>query len=138
MKPSALVALAIVAAVSAFGSSSAFAQSVADAVAPIQVVNFQYAQTDPGSRDSSEIDRPGVMVTFKNVTSRPVHEVVFAVSDASGYQLATVSRHGTFAPGVTVTRYFGDIRPKEKHGDPAKATPVEVGFKDGSTWQSPK
>jgi hypothetical protein len=144
MKLSAIVMTVAALGLSAFGSTSAFAQTiaaVAAAPAPVQVSNLQYTDGNYGSENDGMPDSttaPGLMLTFKNVTSRPIHAVTFAVLDSSGYELATVSRHGTFSPGVNITRYFGDIRLKDKHGVPARAVPVEVGFKDGSVWSSTK
>jgi hypothetical protein len=134
MKPLVIVMAAVVVGLSTIAPATTFAQSPA----PIQVTNLQY--TEQGSEDEgggSAVQPPGLMLTFKNVTSKPIHAVVFAVTDASGHQLGIVSRHGTFSPGVSVTRYFGDIRLKDKYGQPAKARPVQVGFKDGTTWNAP-
>jgi hypothetical protein len=136
MKFSAIVMAFAIAAMFAVGSTLASSQTTT----PIQVLNLQY-QPDVGDEDeggSSFNFRPGIMVTFKDVTPKPVHAVVFAILDSSGFQLGTVSRHGTFSPGVDITRYFGDVKLKDKHGVPAKATPVQVGFKDGTTWNATK
>jgi hypothetical protein len=102
---------------------------------------MQYTDNSSSSEDeggSNSVLQPGIMVTFKNVTSRPIHAVIFAITDSSGFQLGTVSRHGTFSPGVSITRYFGDLRLKDKHGLPVKATTTQVGFTDGTMWSSTK
>jgi hypothetical protein len=132
MKFSALVMTLAVAAMFAAGSTFASSQTTS----PIQVLNLQYQAAVTDDEDGGANVRPGIMVTFKNVTAKPVHAVVFSITDASGFQLGTVSRHGTFSPGVSITRYFGDVKLKDKHGVPAKAAPVEVGFKDGTTWDA--
>jgi hypothetical protein len=126
-----------------FAAASTFASSQPSG-APVQVLNLQYqpynvADEDVGGNGNAA-SQPGVMVTFKNVTTKPIHAVVFSIQDSSGFPLGTVSRHGTFSPGVTITRYFGNVKMKDvdKHGDPAKAVPIEIGYTDGSTWDAPK
>lgn len=139
MKIAVIVMAVAVVSLSALGWTPASAQTTSTNTAPIQVTNLQYTgpiSTDEDDGGSDGDLRPGLMLTFKNITSRPIHTVVFAVTDASGYQLGTVSRHGTFSPGVSIMRYFGDLPLKHKHGSPAKATPVLVGFKDGTSWSS--
>jgi hypothetical protein len=119
------------------GSTVAFSQTYKEsAKAPIQVLNLQYQPVINGveAEEESSTTQPGIMVTFKNVTSKPIHSVVFAIDDAAGNQVGTVSRHGTFSPGVQITRYFGNIRLKNAAGDPTKAIPVQVDYKDGTQW----
>jgi hypothetical protein len=141
MKFSAFAAIASTLAL--FAAASTFASSQTSAV-PIQVLNLQYQPSNESNEDAvgfgNAASQPGVMLTFKNVTTRPIHAVVFSITDASGFPLGTVSRHGTFSPGVTITRYFGNVKMKDidKHGDPAKAIPIEVGYTDGSMWDAPK
>ncbi len=135
MKLSAIVVSLATVAMFAVGTTFASSQTAP----PIQVLNLQYQPADVGDEDTSGATvaiQPGIMVTFKNVTTKPVHAVVFAIMDASGAQLGTVSRHGTFSPGVSITRYFGDVKLKDSKGLPAKAAPIEVGFKDGTTWDA--
>jgi hypothetical protein len=136
MKISAIVMTAFTAAMFALGSTFAFSQTAA----PIQVESFRYVPADSGeqSDDYDNLVDNGVWVTFKNVGQRTVKEVAFAVRDASGFQLGTVDRSGTFSPGVNITRNFGMVKDKHKHGAPAKATLLSATFSDGSTWTSPK
>jgi hypothetical protein len=137
MKFSAIATIATTFALFVAGSGLAFSQTAGSAGAPIQVLSLQYQPDLAGTEEEGENSaRPGIMVTFKNVTSKPVHAVIFAITDASGHQLGSVSRHGTFSPGVQITRYFGNLRLKDKNGVPANATPVEVGFKDGTQWEA--
>lgn len=100
--------------------------------------SFRYVPTDSGdsSDDYDNVDN-GAWVTFKNVGKRTVKEVTFAVRDAGGAQLAVVDRSGTFSPGVNITRNFGMVKDKHKHGVPAKATLLSATFSHGSTWPSP-
>jgi hypothetical protein len=139
MKLSAVASIATTLALFAAGSTFASSQTSA---APIQVLNLQYQPYNTSDDDqggsANAASQPGVMVTFKNVTSKPIHAVVFSITDASGFPLGTVSRHGTFSPGVSITRYFGNVKMKDKHGSPAKAIPIEVGYTDGSQWDAPK
>jgi hypothetical protein len=138
MKFSAIATIAATFAMFAAGTTLGSSQAMVKetAKAPIQVLNLQYQPIINGVEASEESSdtQPGIMVTFKNVSAKPVHAVVFAIFDAAGNQLGTVSRHGTFSPGVQITRYFGDVKLKGSHGDPAKAVPVEVGYKDGTQW----
>jgi hypothetical protein len=139
MKFSAVAAIATTLALFAAGSTFASSQTGG---APIQVLNLQYQPYNTSDDDqggaANAASQPGVMVTFKNVTAKPIHAVVFSITDASGFPLGTVSRHGTFSPGVSITRYFGNVKMKDKHGSPAKAVPIEVGYTDGSQWDAPK
>jgi hypothetical protein len=116
----------------AVGSTFAYSQTTA----PIQVESFRYVPADSGeqSDDYDNVVDNGVWVTFKNVGQKTVKEVAFTVRDASGAQLGVVDRRGTFSPGVNVTRNFGLVKDKHKHGSPAKATLASVTFADGSTW----
>jgi hypothetical protein len=136
MKFSAMAAIAATFALFIAGLAPAFSQTKLGGPAPIQVLSLQYQPSLAGVEEEGEgsVTQPGIMVTFKNVSSKPIHAVVLAITDASGDQLGTVSRHGTFSPGVPITRYFGNLRLKDKNGVPANATPVEVGFKDGTQW----
>jgi hypothetical protein len=136
MKFSAIATIATTLALFVAGSTPAFSQTSLGATAPIQVLSLQYQPDLAGTEEEGEgsLAQPGIMVTFKNVTSKPIHAVVLAITDASGHQLGTVSRHGTFSPGVSITRYFGSLKLKDKNGVPANATPVEIGFKDGTQW----
>jgi hypothetical protein len=131
----ASVAMAVVAAfaLTTAGWTTASAQSKV----PIKVTNLQYTPNQYGTEEEGEdnaTNQPGIMLTFVNTTKQPVHSVVFQITDASGHDLGTVSRHGTFSPGVSITRYFGNLRLKNKDGVPVKATPIEVGFTNGKTW----
>lgn len=137
MKLSAIVMAASTAAMFAVGSTFAYSQS---APAPVQVESFRYVPIDSGS-ESDDYDNTvdnGIWVTFKNVGARTVRDVSFAVHDASGFQLGTIDRHGTFSPGVNITRNFGLVKDKHKHGGPASATLLSATFSDGSTWTSGK
>ncbi len=134
MKRLAIFTLLAAVGISMLGAVPASAQNNPISVAPIQVLNFQYSREVPDAENEGSGQPPGAMVTFKNVTSKPIHSVIFALRDGTGYELGSVGRHGQFSPGVSITRYFGSIRLKDKHGDPITATPVEVGFSDGSTW----
>jgi hypothetical protein len=134
MKISAIVMAASTAAMFALGSTFASSQSAA----PIQVENFRYVPADSGdqSDDYDNVVDNGLWLTFKNVGQRTVKDVAFSVRDASGYQLGVVDRSGTFSPGVNVTRNFGMVKDKHKHGAPAKATLLSATFSDGSTWSA--
>ena len=114
MKFSAIATIAATFAMFAAGTTFASSQAMMAAKAPIQVLNLQYQPIINGVEASEESSdtQPGIMVTFKNVSAKPVHAVVFAIFDAAGNQLGTVSRHGTFSPGVQITRYFGDVKLK--------------------------
>jgi hypothetical protein len=135
MKLSAIVMAAATAAMFAFGTTYAYSQSGP----PIQVEAFRYVPTDSGAGndDYDNLVDNGVWLTFKNVGSRTVKDVSFAVRDASGFQLGVVDRRGTFSPGVNVTRNFGMVKDKHKHGAPAKATLISATYADGTTWTSP-
>jgi hypothetical protein len=132
MKFSTVAAFAMTLGLFVTGSTIAFSQTAA----PIQVQSLQYQPYNTDTSDSgiTPVRQPGIMITFKNVSSKPIHAVIFSIKDASGFELGAVSRHGTFSPGVSITRYFGDVKLKDKHGLPAKATPIDVGFKDGTEW----
>jgi hypothetical protein len=135
MKRIAIVALATAFGMSMFGAVLATAQSEPTS-APVQVLNFQYSRDILYGENEGSGQPPGAMVTFKNVTAKPIHSIIFALRDSGGHRVGSVSRRGIFSPGVSITRYFGSIPLKAKHGDPIAATPVEVGFADGSTWTS--
>ncbi len=136
--------MAIAVAAATFGLSTigshASAETMSSGNAPIRVLNLQYQDqvNDYEEYGAAQDVQPGIMLTFKDVSAQTVRSVIFAINDASGHQLGTVSRHGTFSPGVSITRYFGDVQLKDKHGLPATATPIEVQFKDGTVWSSPK
>jgi len=136
MKFSAIVMTVATAAMFAFGSTIASSQTTS---APIQVETFRYVPQDSGdeSDDYDNLVDNGVWLTFKNVGQRTIKEVSFAVRDSSGFQLGVVDRRGTFSPGVNITRNFGMIKDKHKHGAPVKATLLSATFSDGSTWTSP-
>jgi hypothetical protein len=133
MKLSATVMAMAALGLSALGWTSASAQAKMRTASPIQVLNFQY---NAGSSDDEPGGQPeeGLMLTFKNVSPKTAHVVAFAVVDASGFRLGTVDRHGTFSPGVDITRYFGQVKMKHKHGVPANARAIEVIFDDGTSW----
>jgi hypothetical protein len=135
MKLSAIVMAASTAAMFAFGTTYAYSQSSP----PIQVESFRYVPTDSGAGndDYDNLVDNGVWLTFKNVGTRTVDDVSFSVRDASGYQLGVVDRHGTFSPGVNITRNFGMVKDKHKHGAPAKATLISATYSDGTTWTAP-
>jgi hypothetical protein len=138
MKFSAIATIAITVALFAAGSTVGFSQQPTKESfkSPIQVLNLQYQPVVNGveAEEESSTTQPGIMVTFKNVSKKPIHSVIFAIDDAAGNQVGTVSRHGTFSPGVQITRYFGNIRLKNANSDPTKAIPIQVGFKDGTQW----
>jgi hypothetical protein len=138
MKFSAFATIASTLAFFVAGSTFGFSQTSFKETfkSPIQVLNLQYQPVinGPEGEEENSTTQPGIMVTFKNVTSKPIHSVVFAIDDAAGNQVGTVSRHGTFSPGVQITRYFGNIRLKNASSDPTKAIPIQVGFKDGTQW----
>jgi hypothetical protein len=136
MKLSAIVMAAATAAMFAFGSTIASSQSTS---APIQVETFRYVPADSGSEsdDYDNLVDNGVWLTFKNVGSHTVKEVSFAVRDAAGFQLGVVDRRGTFSPGVNITRNFGMVKDKHKHGAPAKATLLTATYADGTSWSAP-
>jgi len=136
MKLSAIVMAAATAAMFAFGSTIASSQTTSP---PIQVETFRYVPADSGSEsdDYDNLVDNGVWLTFKNVGSRTVKDVSFAIRDASGFQLGVVDRRGTFSPGVNVTRNFGMVKDKHKHGAPTKATLISASFSDGTSWTSP-
>jgi hypothetical protein len=136
MKRLAILTLLAVVGISTLSGAPTSAQSDPASSAPIQVLNFQYSREVLDASNEGSGQPPGAMVTFKNITSKTIHSVTFALQDSTGYELGSVSRHGTFSPGVSITRYFGSIRLKDKHGDPIKATPIEVGFVDGSSWSA--
>jgi hypothetical protein len=136
MKISAIVMAAFTAAMFALGTTFAYPQTKA----PIQVENFRYVPVDNGDQ-SDEFDNVvdnGLWLTFKNVGQQTVKQVAFTVRDASGYALGVVDRSGTFSPGVNITRNFGMVKDKHKHGAPAKATLLSATFADGSSWNSKK
>jgi hypothetical protein len=128
MKFSAIVMAASAAVMFAVGSTFAYSQTGA----PIQVEGFKYVQGDTDDYDNF-VDT-GLTLTFKNVAQKAVDDVSFSIRDASGYQLGTVERHGTFSPGVNITRNFGMVKTKHKHGPAAKAVLLSATFSDGSTW----
>jgi hypothetical protein len=136
MKISAIVMAAALAGL--FSGSQALASKQVAFVGPqpIKVLNFQYDASSPD--DEVGEPREGLMLTFKNVASQTAKSVVFAVRDASGFELGTVSRHGTFSPGVNITRFFGEVKMKHKHGAPAKANAIQVTFANGSEWVARK
>jgi hypothetical protein len=136
MKFSAIVMIVSVAAMFALGPTFASSQTAA----PIQIENFRYipADSDNESDDYDNVVDNGIWVTFKNVGQRTVKDVSFAVRDSSGFQLGVVDRHGTFSPGVNITRNFGMVKDKHKHGAPAKATLISATYTDGTTWSSPQ
>jgi len=135
MKRSAIAMVAATLGLVTMGSFVS-AQSVAVTASPIQVLNFQYSYATPD--DEVGLPPEGLMLTFKNVGSQPAKDIVFAVRDASGFELGSVSRHGTFSPGVDVTRFFGEVKMKHKHGSPVKANAIAVTFADGSEWVATK
>jgi hypothetical protein len=100
------------------------------------VTDLVYTASDAAAGDSVATSEPGLMLTFRNVTVRPVDEVVFAVNDASGCEVGIVIRRGTFSPGVAIRRYVGDAFLKGTHGVPVQATPIAVGFANGTSWAS--
>jgi hypothetical protein len=136
MKFSAIVMTIATAAMFAFGPTIASSQSTS---APIQVSTFRYVPADSGeaSDDYDNLVDNGTWITFKNVGTKTVKDVTFAVKDGSGFTLGTVDRHGTFSPGVNITRNFGMVKDKHKHGAPVKATLVSATFSDGTSWTSP-
>jgi uncharacterized cupredoxin-like copper-binding protein len=136
VKISAIVMAAAVAGLFSAGSAFASTQVAAAGGPPVKVLNFQYSYASPD--DEVGLPQEGLMLTFENVSSQAAKSVVFAVRDASGFQLGTVTRHGTFSPGVDITRYFGEVKMKHKHGDPAKANVIEVTFADGTQWDAKK
>jgi hypothetical protein len=126
MKFSNIVVAVVAFSLSAVPWTFASAQTMPISASPIQVLNMQYTENSSSSEDeggNNSVLRPGIMVTFKNVTSRPIHAVIFAITDSSGFQLGT---------------YFGDVRLKDKHGLPVRATTTQVGFTDGTMWSSTK
>ena len=135
MKLSAIVMAMSTAALFAVGTTFASSQTTAP---PIQVQSFRYVPADSGeqSDDYDNVVDNGVWITFKNAGQRTVKEVAFTVRDAAGAQLGVVDRRGTFSPGVNITRNFGLVKDKHKHGSPAKATLLSATFSDGSTWSS--
>jgi hypothetical protein len=137
MKVSAIIMAAAIAGV--FGAGPALASTLVAAAGgptPIKVLNFQYSYASPD--DEVGLPPQGLMLTFENVGSQTAKQVVFSVRDASGFQLGTVSRHGTFSPGVNITKFFGQVKMKHKHGQPAKASAIQVTFADGSEWDATK
>jgi hypothetical protein len=136
MKFSAIVMTVATAAMFAFGSTIASSQSTS---APIQISSFRYVPADSGdsSDDYDNLVDNGTWITFKNVGTKTIKDVTFAVRDGSGFQLGVVDRRGTFSPGVNVTRNFGMVKDKHKHGAPAKATLISATFADGTNWTSP-
>jgi hypothetical protein len=136
MKVSAIIMAAAVAGFLGAGPLAATPVAAAGGPSPITVSNFQYSYASPD--DEVGLPPQGLMLTFKNVGSQTAKQVVFAVRDASGFELGTVSRHGTFSPGVNITKFFGQVKMKHKHGQPAKASAVEVLFADGSQWDATK
>jgi hypothetical protein len=136
MKFSAIVMTLATAAMFAFGSTIASSQSTS---APIQISSFRYVPADSGdsSDDYDNLVDNGTWITFKNVGTKTIKDVTFAVRDGSGFQLGVVDRRGTFSPGVNVTRNFGMVKDKHKHGAPAKATLTSATFADGTSWTSP-
>jgi hypothetical protein len=134
MKFSAIVMTLATASMFAFGSTIASSQTT-----PIQIESFRYVPADSGdaSDDYDNLVDNGVWLTFKNVGTKTIKEVAFAVRDGSGFQLGTVDRHGTFSPDVNITRNFGMVKDKHKHGAPVKATLLSVTYTDGTSWTSP-
>jgi hypothetical protein len=138
MKMAAIAIAVAVVSMSPLSWSAASAQTTSSPP-PIQVQTIRYIPTDSGdeSDDYDNFVDNGLWVTFKNVGQRTIKEVSFAIRDTSGFQLAVVDRHGTFSPGVNITRNFGMVKGKHKHGSPARATLLAATFSDGSTWISP-
>jgi hypothetical protein len=136
MKFSAIVMTVATAAMFAFGSTIASSQSTS---APIQISSFRYVPADSGdsSDDYDNLVDNGTWITFKNVGTKTIKDVTFAVRDGSGFQLGVVDRRGTFSPGVNITRNFGMVKDKHKHGAPVKATLISATFADGTNWTSP-
>jgi len=139
MKVSAVV-MAATFGFCAVSSTFAIAQTVPAVAPPIQVVQVRYSSDQPGEQgaDYDLFVDMGLTVTFKNVSSQTANSVTFAVLDPSGFQLGEVGRHGTFAPGVLITRNFGQLKTRHKHGLPAKVRLVSVSFVDGSSWSEKK
>ena len=76
-----------------------------------------------------------VIVTFENVSSRTIKEVVFLVRDQDGIDVGHIDDKGTFSPNVAITHVFDngydDFAPVQ-----VSLTPVAVTFADGEIWKA--
>ena len=77
-----------------------------------------------------------VTVTFKNVSSQTIREVMFVVFDENGIVRGRIRDKGTFAPGITIKHVFENcydgVAPLT-----AALVPIAATFADGSSWHRP-
>jgi hypothetical protein len=77
-----------------------------------------------------------VIVTFKNVASQTVTDVMFVVFDENGIVRGRIDDKGMFSPGTTIKHVFDNcyngLGPLT-----AALVPIAVTFADGSTWHGP-
>jgi hypothetical protein len=77
-----------------------------------------------------------VIVTFKNVASQTVKDVMFVVFDENGIVRGRIEDKGMFSPGTTIKHVFDNcyngLAPLT-----AALVPIAATFTDGSTWHGP-
>jgi len=77
-----------------------------------------------------------VIVTFKNVTSQTIRDVMFVVFDENGIVRGRIDDKGTFSPGTTIKHVFENcydsVAPLT-----AALVPIAATFADGSMWHGP-
>jgi hypothetical protein len=78
-----------------------------------------------------------LIVTFKNVATQTVRDVIFVVLDEDGIVRGRIDDKGTFSPGVAIKHVFANCYDSFA---PLQATlvPIAVTFADGSTWKGPE
>jgi hypothetical protein len=77
-----------------------------------------------------------VTVTYKNVTSQTIRDVIFVVFDENGIVRGRIEDKGTFSPGTLIKHVFDNCYDSVA---PLTATlvPIAATFADGSTWHGP-
>jgi hypothetical protein len=109
--------------------------SAADAPVPI-VVSETITHNDNLDQFNHNRGPNNVIVTFKNVASQTVKDVMFVVFDENGIVRGRIDDKGMFSPGTTITHVFNNcyngLGPLQ-----AALVPIAATFADGSTWQGP-
>lgn len=77
-----------------------------------------------------------VIVTFKNVASQPVKDVMFVVFDENGIVRGRIEDKGTFSPGTTIKHVFDNCYDSFAPLT-AALVPIAATFADGSMWHGP-
>jgi hypothetical protein len=107
----------------------------AEAPAPI-VVSETITHNDNLDQFNHNRGPNNVIVTFKNVASQTVKDVMFVVFDENGIVRGRIQDKGTFSPGTTIKHVFDNCY--DGLG-PLMATfvPIAATFADGSAWHGP-